>query len=116
MFRHFPCISAANVLVARYFPEICPQILEHKGHAHEVQRAEQHPATNAFFPMLLRGVTYFARSARCASVSVKLTWSLAALYLGTCNPIASNSSIKQRIFFHHFSSAFSWSDCQPQCA
>ena len=106
------------VLVARSLPKICPQILEHKhkGYAHEVQNG---PFLSRFFTV---AVVHFVKCARCASVtrisgsSVKSTWMSATLCPGIRNPIASNSSMRQQILSHHFSSAVCWADCQPQRA
>ena len=55
-------------LVARFLPEICPQISEHRGWAHEVQNAELHLGMHPLSPKFLRGVMYHLRSARCAFV------------------------------------------------
>ena len=67
-------------LLAKFLPELCPQIKVHKGYAHEVHTSEKHPPMDTFFPDFLRGVVRLLRNARCGSVPrilcsvVKSTW------------------------------------------
>ena len=72
MFRHF---------TARFLPQICLQILEHKGYAHEDQTGELHLAMDSFFPKISRDTTSLLRSARCAS-GPKDLWAFLKIDLG----------------------------------
>ena len=99
-----------------------PRILEFQDFAREVHTSEDLLAMDPL-PQLLRGEAYLLRNARCALIpgilcsSPKSTWISAAQNPGnTQPPSASNDSMSQQILFHHFSLAFCWADCQPQCA
>ena len=86
----------------------------HKGCALEVHTSERLLAMDPFFPEFLRGVTCLVRSKRCVLIpkvvcsSATSTWTSWARYPGIRNPNAWNSSMRQQILFHHFSSTFSF--------
>ena len=110
-FNHFPRVSVgAPLLLRRFLPRICRQILEHRGYADEVQNAEYQLGMDPFIPEFSRDVMYLLGLVRCAvprvlCPSVQSTWTSAALHPETRSPIASNSSTRQQILFHQAFSA-----------
>ena len=110
------------LLCGKFLPVFYPRILEFQDFAREVHTSEYLLAMDPLFPQLLRGEANLLRNARCALIprilcsSQKSTWISAAQNPGIRNPHASHDSLSQQILFHHFSLAFCWADCQPQCA
>ena len=113
------------VRVARFLPEIRPPIWEHRGYAHEVQNAEQHPAMDPFsFANFYVAVRYLFE--RCplrfgpkdAGLFRKIDLDFRRPYiLEYFGPIASNSLNKATEPFSTRLLLFLvLADCQPQRA
>ena len=120
MFCNFPRISAGDiVLVARFLPEFCPQLSEHKVYAHEVPNAEYRDGPFLFLIFTWRKVPFekckllFGPKNFVPFRKTRLGFRWPYILKRTAELLRilhwGNSTL-----FHHFSSASCWTDCQPQ--